>query len=140
MSTVSTGNREYDIQIDNAVAYGLVAGTRDPEPRDIETAKTVLPRLERVLADAHDHGVMDTVSCVHFALREWDTARKGWESAIAQLSEARLLSASDRAESEALYKRRLDAAKTNLGIATGRTVQPYLSLPLAFDPNQPEVP
>lgn len=125
------------LMIDNVYAYGLVAGTARPSPQEIEQARTVLPRLETAVARVSDHSLHDTIACVRFASRDLDGARRAWEAALAHLPKDERSSETDRQTLSSLYRRRLDAATTNLAIAAGsRSGQP-LPLPLTF-PVEPQ--
>ena len=125
------------LMIDNVYAYGLVAGTARPSPQEIEQARSVLPRLETAVARVSDHGLHDTIACVRFASRDLDGARRAWEAALANLPTDERSSKTDRQTLSSLYRRRLDAATTNLAIAAGsRSGQP-LPLPLTF-PVEPQ--
>jgi len=130
--------------LDNVYAYGLVAGTARPSPQDIEQARSILPRLETAAAKLNDpgmvHSLHDTVACVRFASRDYDGARRAWESALAAVPKDERISESDRQTHASLYQRRLSAATANLAINAGTRSGPPLNLPLTFPVDPPPVP
>jgi len=150
---VVTGNRDIDLMLDNTLAYGLVAGTSEPMRADLEVARAVLPRLiKHAVANEGDHALHDTVGCVHFALGDYAKAVTAFEAALKQFeiitareSGSWLASEADRRRTgkrrthlQALYSRRLDAARSNAGkVANGaRPDEPGL-MPLPRDLGQP---
>lgn len=121
------------LAIDNTYAYGLVAGNARPSPRDIDSAVKVLERLEKAIASHPDHGLLDTIACIRFANRDWDGSRRAWEDAIAKLETSKLGGEPERAAAAALYRTRLEVAKSNLAIASGSRTGELRPLPLSFN-------
>ena len=139
--------------IDNYLAYGLVAGTAEPTVADLAAARSVLPRLEKYLAtNPTEHGVHDTVGCVHFALGDFAKAVTAFEAAVkraeaeAERSAGSWLTSEStrrketklRAHWQELYTRRLDAARANADrVAAGTPAGDPSLLPLPRDLGQP---
>ncbi|HEX3132473.1 MAG TPA: tetratricopeptide repeat protein [Planctomycetota bacterium] len=150
---VVTGNRGIDLILDNTLAYGLVAGTTEPTRSDLEVARSVLPRLiKQTATNEEDHALHDTVGCVHFALGDYakavtvfEAALKHFESATAKESASWLSSDADRrrvgkmrTHLQALYSRRLDAARSNAQkVANGTAPDDPGLLSLPRDLGQP---
>ena len=133
---VTTGDRELDHEIDNTLAYGLVAGTEIPTAMDLAIARSVLPRLiEQAAEMKSDHALQDTIGCVHFALGDYAKAVTAFElvmtrfAADTRLTNANwLTSEADRrkmgkshAHMQSLYSRRLEAARINAAKKVGGT-------------------
>ena len=148
---VVTGNAELDHQLDNDLAYGLVAGTSEPTARDRATARSILPRLIKQTEAGDDDGRLDTIGCVHFVLDDFakavtafEAAHKGFEIASGKAasrwlsSEAeRRVAAKQRTHLLALYTSRLDAARTNAErVAAGSRADDPGLLPLPRDLGQ----
>jgi STE24 endopeptidase len=150
---VVTGNRDIDLVLDNTLAYGLVAGTTDPSRTDLEVARSVLPRLiKHTTVSEEDHALHDTVGCVHFALGDYakavtafEAALKHFEAATAKESSSWFASETDRRRTgkmrthlQALYSRRVDAARSNAAkVANGTAPDDPGLLPLPRDLGQP---
>ncbi len=156
---VVTGNPELDQQLDNDLAYGLVAGTSDPTARDLAVARGILPRLIKQNATGvttdRDDGLLDTIGCVHFVLGEYAKAVPAFEAALAQLERTNekmasrwLSSAAERryadkrhAHLRALFADRLAAARTNAErITAGAVADDPGLLPLPRDLGQRSAP
>lgn len=118
--------------VDNTYAYALVAGNARPSPQDIDQAKALLPRLEASVQRSPQHVILDTIGCVRFATRDWDGARRAWEDALAQLAKDRRIDPTIKAQSDGLYRRRLEDAKHNLAVAAGSRPGPFKPLHLSF--------
>ena len=149
---VATGDSQLDHEIDNDLAYGLVAGTENPTTMDLTIARSVLPRLIKKAAEVKaDHALQDTIGCVHFALGEYVKAVPAFElvmtrfTADTSLTNANwLTSVADKRKMEKihthmqlLYSRRLDAARINAGkVAAGARPDTPDLLPLPRDLGQ----
>ena len=149
---VITGDSELDHEIDNSLAYGLVAGTEKPTAMDLAIARAVLPRLITQAADQKSaHALLDTIGCVHFALGEYAKAVTAFEMVMTRFAAdttltnvSWLTSEADRrqlgkihAHMQSLYSRRLDAARINAGkIAGGTSPESPDLLPLPRDLGQ----
>ena len=149
---VATGDSQLDHEIDNDLAYGLVAGTENPTTMDLTIARSVLPRLIKKAAEVKaDHALQDTIGCVHFALGEYAKAVTAFElvmtrfTADTSLTNANwLTSVADKRKMEkilthmqSLYSRRLDAARINAGkVAAGARPDSPDLLPLPRDLGQ----
>ena len=149
---VATGDSQLDHEIDNDLAYGLVAGTENPTTMDLTIARSVLPRLIKKAAEVKaDHALQDTIGCVHFALGEYVKAVPAFElvmtrfTADTSLTNANwLTSVADKRKMEKihthmqlLYSRRLDAARINAGkVAAGARPDSPDLLPLPRDLGQ----
>lgn len=125
-SAVPLPEQEYNLMVDNAFAYGLVAGTTHPVPREVDLARSVLPRLEAEVERHPDHAIWDTIGCVRFAAGDWAGAEKAFSEAQRLVASAKL-APGDRQTQSQLYNRRLQAARQNLGLSG-----PPLPLPLNF--------
>jgi hypothetical protein len=127
--TVSSGSsaigQEIDLEMDNMLAYGLVAGTEQPSEQDLALARIALPRLEERMRRKPDHAVLDTIGCVYFALGDFAKAKEAF-TAASQLfattkeegswfDSAETVRRRDktRRHQQALYRRRLEAATAN---------------------------
>ncbi|MEK7413370.1 MAG: M48 family metallopeptidase [Planctomycetota bacterium] len=126
------------LEIDNLLAYSLVAGSSSPSKQDIELASGLIPRLESALAAHPDHNVFDTLACVHFLAQRWEAARGAWDKALVQLRQSESLSPTTRAAIEQLYRSRYDAAIKNLSVNTSGQPGPFRPLPLGFSPDAAE--
>ena len=149
---VTTGDRELDHEIDNDLAYGLVAGTENPTAMDLAIARSVLPRLiEQAAEMKSDHALHDTIGCVHFALGDYVKAVTAFElvmtrfAADTTLTNANwLTSEADRrkmekshAHMQSLYSRRLETARINAAkIIGGASPDNHELLPLPRDLGQ----
>jgi hypothetical protein len=94
---VGIGEQPADIELnhemDNLLAYTVVAGTTLPTAQDLEVARTLLPRLEASVKDHPAHAVYDTIGCVRYALGDFALARDAF-------AEASRLFAADRSLTE----------------------------------------
>jgi Zn-dependent protease with chaperone function/tetratricopeptide (TPR) repeat protein len=139
-------------ELDNTLAYGLVAGTESPTEFDLQTARLVVPRLEKAVIKQPQHAVYDTIGCVYFALGDFAKAVPAFESAMKLFNEDKSLTdftwfASDefkrkagktRAHLQMLYSSRLDAARANLAsIQSGNADAAKSLLALPRDLGQP---
>ena len=150
---IVTGNPTLDVILDNALAFGLVAGTTEPTATDLQIARTILPRLIKHVATAEgDHGVHDTIGCVYFVLGDFGKAvtsfeavLKGFEHENARNSatwfsaeKAKRQEAKQRTHLQSLYRQRLDAARSNAArMAAGTAPDDPGMLPLPRDLGQP---
>jgi hypothetical protein len=135
LAALSTERTDLDLAIENALAYGLVAGTATPTADGLARAVAILPRLEAAVAKLPDHGLIDTIACVRFRQGEFETARHLWSTALARLAETGQGGDPERrAVAERLYRLRLEAAAANREISAGRRDGPPRPLPLEFGP------
>ncbi len=138
-TNIPTGVSATDEMLDNLIAYIGVAGTRNPTPEDRALALKLLPRLEKKLALDGDHGVYDTVGCIHFVLGDFAKAKAAFAEAVKRGEpDATKGSAEEQADTQralALYRKRLEAATTaDLQAIEQRTPPPPpVLLPLAAD-------
>jgi Zn-dependent protease with chaperone function len=149
---VTTGDSQLDHEIDNNLAYGLVAGTENPTATDLNIARSVLPRLIKKAAEMKsDHALQDTIGCVHFALGEYANAVTAFELVTTRFAAdtsltnpSWLTSDADKrtiekvhAHLQSLYSRRLDAARSNAAkVAAGARPDSPDLLPLPRDLGQ----
>jgi Zn-dependent protease with chaperone function len=125
---VGTGNPQIDLELDNELAYGLVAGTTEPTAMDLQVARNILPRLiKHLVGSPSDHATHDTVGCVRFAQGEFamavtsfEAVLKAFENESARSSatwfsseKSRRQADKQRAHLQSLYSQRLDAARSN---------------------------
>lgn len=149
---IATGDAQIDLELDNHLAYGLVAGTAEPTASDREVARRILPRLIKHLSvKPGDHAVQDTVGCVHFVLGDFakavtafEAVLKGFEEEMARSSATWFTSDQERRQADkvrahlqALYSQRLDAARSNAArVAAGVPPDDPGMLPLPRDLGQ----
>ncbi|MFM2091596.1 MAG: hypothetical protein RLZZ127_2085, partial [Planctomycetota bacterium] len=124
---VMTGQPGLDRILDNLTAYVLVAGTELPTAADLDTARSILPRLESALQipSDGDHIVWDTVGCIHARLGDWRAAHNAFAQAAARMEKE-----GDEtviARIGPLYRARLAAAAAALAGGAPR-------LPMEWDP------
>ncbi len=112
-SGIDSGDPQLNASIDNALAYGLVAGTATPTANDLEAARRLLPNLERAVQAKPSAAVVDTIGCVHFRLEHWPQAIDAFQNALSRLADDRSLTAAAKAAQEPLFRRRLEAAIAN---------------------------
>ncbi len=142
-------------QLDNTLAYGLVAGIENPTEIDLKTAQLVLPRLEKAVEKDPHHSVYDTIGCVYFCLGDFTKSVAAFEQANKLFNEDKTLTeftwfASDdtkrkagkiHAHLQALYARRLEAARANAAsVGAGKlpTDSTLVSLPRDLGEPLPE--
>jgi STE24 endopeptidase len=150
---ISTGNAVLDLELDNSLAYGLVAGTPEPTAQDLAIAREILPTLvTRAAAKDVEHGIHDTIGCIHFVLGDYAQAVTSFETAL-KLFQAdttltdftwftsesvRRQAGKVRVHLQALYSGRLDAARANAQrLATGVAANDPSMMPLPRDLGQP---
>ena len=139
---VSTGDRDCDAELDNALAYCLVAGTEEPTQQDLDLAKMLLPRLELRMSSAPSHSEYDTIGCVDTALKNYPKALEAFNEASRLLAEDRTINDDERLRLHFndLYRRRREAAIYNNSNAA---IPGFVPLPFPRDwPGAPvhEVP
>ena len=81
-TSVTTGNPRLDQELDNAVAYALVAGTKTPTPEDIRTAVTLAARLAKPASEGREHAWFDTIGCVRFVAADAVGAIEAFTQAV----------------------------------------------------------
>ena len=149
---VVTGNARLDQQLDNDLAYAVVAGTSEPTPADLAVARAILPRLIKQVSTAEgDSAVHDTIGCVHFVLGDYakavtafEVVLKGFASESARTSATWFTSeavkrqlAKRRTHLQALFSQRLEAARHNAArVAAGTAPDDPGMLPLPRDLGQ----
>lgn len=131
MSGIDTGDPFLNLEIDNFLAYVLVASPEPPTKADLGLAQRLLPALEQSVAATPNNHIYDTIGCVHYQLGHHAKARDAFANALDQLARDRRIPDDDRATRESLYRQRLSAATA---AATGERVVP---LPLE-NGTQPE--
>lgn len=112
LAAVTCGDAGRDIDVLNALAYALVAGTGRPAPADVDYAGRLAERLERRMRADPAHDVWDTIACVRFLQGDWARAKAGWAAAAELLAKEPAGPARDLLEP--LYRARLEAAAHNL--------------------------
>jgi Zn-dependent protease with chaperone function len=130
-SGIDTENPVLNLELDNVLAYGLVAGTTAPTAQDLDQARQLLPGLELGVAKLPDSAIHDTIGCVHFALGDFTKARDSFTRARTALAADKKITGALRSHLEQLYGRRLAAAEHNLAAANGGTLE---RLPLDWTP------
>ena len=149
---VTTGDRELDHEIDNTLAYGLVAGSENPTAMDLTVASSVLPRVIKQAGEMKSaHALHDTIGCVYFALGDYTKSVTAFELATTRFAADTTLTSTNWLTSEAdrrqmtkmhthlqsLYRRRLEAARINAAhIAGGIRVEDPQLQPLPRDLGQ----
>jgi Zn-dependent protease with chaperone function/tetratricopeptide (TPR) repeat protein len=148
--SVGTENngRALERELDNTLAYGLVAGTEQPTDLDLQTARLILPRLEKIAAKENRHEYHDTIGCIYFVAGDFTKAVETFEKTALLLSKDTDLTeftwfaseASKRRAGKihqhltALYQQRLDAARANAKLLQeGKTLTDPALLPLPRD-------
>ncbi len=113
---VTTGEAKLDAELDNTLAYMLVAGTDNPSAQDLKLAQQLLPRLEEQVRTFPEsaHLVLDTIGCVESALGEHAKAKAAFSEANRQLAEVHGPSDEFHGHETELYRRRLEVAEHNL--------------------------
>lgn len=121
----SSDSKKIDLEMDNMLAYGVVAGTEQPSEQDLTLARIALPRLEERMRSNPEHAVLDTIGCVYFALGDFTKAKESFTAASKLFATSKEESSwFDSAQvvrqrekihrhQEVLYRRRLDAATAN---------------------------
>jgi hypothetical protein len=105
-TVIPTGNARLDHDLDNLVAYALVAGTASPTADDLMHAKAIATRLAPAAFKTKDHPVLDTIGCVRFRLAEAKPAEEAFAKAL-EIAQA----AKESDKTLDLYRRRLAAAQ-----------------------------
>lgn len=111
---LSSGDHDLDLMLENGLAYVLVAGCEQPTVQDLAVVRELLPRMEETVKRLPDHGLLDTVGCMRFALGEYVRAADHFTAAVAAQAKA---GGADRLPplQRGLYQRRLEAARANAG-------------------------
>ena len=149
---VGTGSPKMDLELDNHLAYGLVAGTAEPTAQDVAVARSILPRLTKHAGTADsDHAVHDTIGCIHFVLGDFAKAVTAFEAVVKAFEaesgrtsatwfssdQERRQMTKERTHLQALYSTRLDAARSNAArVAAGAAPDDPGMLPLPRDLGQ----
>jgi hypothetical protein len=79
---IPTGDRDLDAELDNLLAYILVAGTSQPSASDVGLAKQILPRLEKQVEQTPTSAVWDTIGCVYYVSGEDAKAKVAFQQAV----------------------------------------------------------
>ncbi len=140
---IDSGNPARNLELDNTLAYALVAGTPSPTNEDRDLARKLLPSLEQAVARpglglGSTHPLQDTIGCVHFVLGNHQKARDAFAGALSELAKVRTIDPAVRVHVENLYRRRLEAAtrNANTNAANGQPLPLPLDIP-AGEPSQP---
>lgn len=131
-SGIDSGEPALNLSIDNALAYGVVAGTATPTQTDLDIARRLLPNLTEAVIAKPDHAILDTIGCVNFRLDDWVKARDAFQNALNHLDKSRGLQPADLDYLRKLYQSRLTAAQANLDRTEGTE-----TLPLPLDRSAP---
>lgn len=135
---IDSGIPLLNLQLDNTLAYGLMAGTPAPTEEDRALARRLLPRLEEAVTQPGlpfaTHAFQDTIGCVHFVLGNHQKARDAFAGALSDLAKDRAITDEERRFVEDIYRRRLEAATSN---AAGASVPLPLTIERPSGPAQP---
>jgi len=85
---VSTGNENLDMLLDNALAYGLSAGTLQPTDEDLAMIQRLLEPLRAAAEREEAAYIWDTVGCMHFVLGDRRAAVNAFQRAQQLLKDA----------------------------------------------------
>ena len=132
---IPTGDADLDAELDNLLAYVLVAGTAQPSETDVALAKRILPRLEKQVERTPTSAVWDTIGCVYYVAGDDAKAKAAFLQAVT-LAERELVKIETKKRpaferSLALFRSRLQTAQDadlraveNRGDATVRAPLP----------------
>ncbi|TVR10942.1 MAG: hypothetical protein EA401_11835 [Planctomycetota bacterium] len=91
---ISTGDDALDLQMDNALAYGLVAGTDAVPDEYLAIAQQLLPaltagaeRMESRGQRLYSAALWDTVACIHFVADDREAAINAFQRGQEQLTD-----------------------------------------------------
>lgn len=79
---IPTGDAALDADLDNLLAYVLVAGTAQPSAADVALAKHLLPRLEKQVERTPTSAVWDTIGCVYYVAGDDAKAKAAFHQAV----------------------------------------------------------
>lgn len=135
---IPTGDPALDADLDNLLAYVLVAGTAEPSAADVSLAKHILPRLEKQAERTPTSAVWDTIGCIYYVAGDDAKAKAAFQQAVT-LAEGELpkVDAKKRPGAErilALFRSRLDIAQEAdlRGVEKRGETAPRVPLPLAI--------
>jgi hypothetical protein len=111
---IPTGDSDLDAELDNLLAYILVAGTSQPSASDVNVAKQILPRLEKQVEHTPTSAVWDTIGCVYYVSSEDAKAKAAFQQAV-NCAEREL--AKSEAAKKPLLERTLSLARRRLQVA-----------------------
>ena len=135
---IPTGDPALDADLDNLLAYILVAGTAQPSAADVALAQHILPRLTKQVERTPTSAVWDTIGCVHYVAGEDAKAKAAFQQAVT-LAERELIKIEAKKKPAAervinLFRSRLQTAQdADLRAVEKRgdpTVRTPLPLPL----------
>ena len=112
---IPTGDADLDAELDNLLAYVLVAGTAQPSETDVALAKHILPRLEKQVERTPTSAVWDTIGCVYYVAGDDAKAKAAFLQAVT-LAERELVKIETKKRpaferSLALFRSRLQTAQ-----------------------------
>ncbi len=107
---LGTGNPAVNLNLDNALAYGLAAGAEQLGAEETELLRDKLVRLDAALKANSQHAIWDTVGCIHYRLGNYQRAKESFASARSQLPRDPAWPEPDRKRSQELYQQREAAA------------------------------
>lgn len=112
---IPTGDPDVDAELDNLLAYILVAGVTQPSAADVALAQRLLPRLDKQMQHAPNAAVFDTIGCVHYVSGELAKAKAAFQQAVTlgerDLSKVDAKTKPNAERALALYRRRLQTAQ-----------------------------
>ena len=114
---VSTGDDWLDTAMDNCLAYGLSAGTRNHSDAEISIMQGLLEPLTKAATDLEDGAIWDTVGCLHFVLGDRSAAINAFQEA------QQILALVDESETELMALRRIVSERSKAAM------DPEASLP-----------
>jgi hypothetical protein len=138
---IPTGDPDLDAELDNLLAYTLVAGTSQPSASDVILAKQILPRLERAVEQTPSSAVWDTIGCVYYVSGEDAKAKVAFQQAVTcaerEIPKANALVKPILERALSLARRRLQAAQeADLRAVEKRgSTIPRAPLPLNSEPS-----
>lgn len=113
---ISTGNSDYDLSIDNDIAYAMVLGPKTDEER--AAARSVLdqiePRLRESVTKRSNAQIEDTLACIYYVQGNYEAALEYFKKAKQHLPDARNISDEKRTVFASLLDKRISAAETAL--------------------------
>lgn len=149
---IPTGDAALDADLDNLLAYVLVAGTAQPSETDVALAKHILPRLEKQVEHTPTSAVWDTIGCVYYVAGDDAKSKAAFLQAVT-LAERELAKIDTKKRPAAergltLFRSRLQTAQDadlraveKRGNATVRVPLPVVeAVPVAEAVQSPSVP
>jgi tetratricopeptide (TPR) repeat protein len=124
---ISTGIPDYDIGIDNDLAYALVIGPQTEDERnEAQTLiKQIEPRLKEALSKKTNAQFEDTLACIYYVLGDYSSALTYFKNAKQHLVDVRNMEEDQRTAFNLLLDRRIIAAESAIVAATeGKPIPP----------------